>query len=76
EGQAQVVGLPGREGGADVATLGDAVAAGGADFVGAGKGAWRDGLVGSSAAAEDVNVPAGLVAYPQRVGGHAGYVMP
>lgn len=70
EREAQVLGLPGREGGADVAALGDR----GADGVGAGEGAWGDGLVGGGAA-EDVDVPAGLVAYPQRVGGHVGYVM-
>ena len=31
-------------------------------------------LVGGGAA-EDVDVPAGLVAYPQRFGSHVGYVM-
>lgn len=59
EGEAQVLGLPGRQGVADAAALRD----GGADGVGAGEGAWGDGLVGGGAA-EYVDVPAGLVAYP------------
>jgi hypothetical protein len=72
EGEAEVLGLPGREGGADAAALGDADAA--ADVVGAGEGgAWGDGL-GGGGVAEDVDVTAGLVAYPQRVGSHVGVV--
>lgn len=46
----------------------------GADIVWAWESARGDGLVGGGAA-EDVDVPAGLVAYPQRIGSHAGYVM-
>ena len=51
-GEAQVLWLPGRQGVA------------GADGVGTGEdGAWGDRLVGGGAA-EDVDVPARLVAYP------------